>query len=390
MADRSTRATLFALVLVAFNLRWPITSIPTVLADIREATGAGEVAMGALTTLPILCMGLLAFLAPRLAARFGAARTVWGGLALLIVAPVLRLLADQPLPLVLSTLLAGIGIAIVGGLVPGIVKEQLPGSIGLVTGIWTAVMSAGASLGAALTVPMGGWFGSWKLGLAMWVVPAVVAWLVWGAVERPHRTPAQQRATSTLRDLPWRSPIAWAVTVFIAVNSFGFYSGVAWLAESLQQHGMSQEQSGYVLGLFTAAGIVAAFVFPPLLQRTRHRAALIGSLVTLTMLSLFGLAFFPTTGTVIWAMGFGGFNTGWFAIGLGMLAWLSDDGAAAGRLTAMVYTLMYLFASIGPIFCGWLLHATGSWALLYGLLGVICIPPLFVTPMLVRHMHERH
>ncbi len=364
MSQSKNRAALFALVLVAFNLRWPITSVPTVLKDIQSATGAGEVAMGALTTLPILCMGLLAFLAPRLASRFGAARTVWGGLSLIVIAPVLRISAETPGVLVASVLCAGIGIAIVGGLVPGIVKEQLPDRIGLVTGIWTAVMTAGASLGAALTVPLGDALGSWKYGLVVWVIPALIAWLVWGFVEQPHRAVVQRKATSTLADLPW-------------------------LSTSLQDHGMSQTQSGFVLGLFTAAGIVAAFVFPPLLQRTRHRVAVIWALVALTALSLLGMALLPTTGTLVWAMGFGGFNTGWFAIGLGMLAWLSNDAAAAARLTAMVYTLMYLFASIGPVFCGWLLHATGSWTLLWSLLGLICIPPMLVTRDLVAHMHER-
>ena len=208
MSQSKNRAALFALVLVAFNLRWPITSVPTVLKDIQSATGAGEVAMGALTTLPILCMGLLAFLAPRLASRFGAARTVWGGLSLIVIAPVLRISAETPGVLVASVLCAGIGIAIVGGLVPGIVKEQLPDRIGLVTGIWTAVMTAGASLGAALTVPLGDALGSWKYGLVVWVIPALIAWLVWGFVEQPHRAVVQRKATSTLADLPWVSTAA--------------------------------------------------------------------------------------------------------------------------------------------------------------------------------------
>jgi CP family cyanate transporter-like MFS transporter len=62
---------LLALILVAFNLRPPLTSVPTVASDIRADLGYGTVALGALTTLPILAMGGLAFLVPGFAAKFG-------------------------------------------------------------------------------------------------------------------------------------------------------------------------------------------------------------------------------------------------------------------------------------------------------------------------------
>ena len=120
----------------------------------------------------------------------------------------------------LALSLFGAGLSAFAGL--SYVKEQLPDRIGLVTGIWTAVMAAGASLGAALTVPVGTWLGSWKWGLAAWVVPAAIAWLVWGAVEQPHRATVVRRPASRFSDLPWRDPLAWRVTIFIATNSFGF------------------------------------------------------------------------------------------------------------------------------------------------------------------------
>lgn len=388
MTARRNRLALVALVLAAFNLRWPLTSIPTVLDDIRSATGFGDVAMGALTTLPILCMGALAFLVPGLAARFGAARSVWFGLALLVVAPIMRIGADAPWLLYPSVVVAGTGIAIVGGLVPRIVKEQLPGQMGLVTGLWTAVMSGGASLGAALTVPLGHLLGSWQLGLAAWVVPAALAFAVWWWAERPHRGEAVRAPRVRIGDLPWRDPIAWALTIFIAVNSFGFYSGVAWLADSFVAHGMTQEQSALLLGLLPGSGMVAALVFPPWLQRTRRPLPLLVASVLLTMAALLGLAFVPMTASALWVIGFGGFNTGWFAMGLTMIGWLTADGDGAARLTAMTNTGMYAFAALGPVACGWLLHATGSWLLLYSILGVMCLGPLLMAPRLVPHLHR--
>ncbi len=378
---------LVALALAAFNLRTALTSVPTVLADIRTATGLGDVALGALTTVPILCMGLLAFLVPGLAARLGSTRAVWLGLAVLTAAPGLRLLGDRLVVLVLSVILAGVGIAIVGGLVPGIVKAQLPERMGIVTGLWTSVMSGGAALGAAATVPLGQWLGSWRAGLAVWALPALLAFIVWGVVERPHRTPERVLVRPSLGDLPWRDSTAWWLTLFIAANSFGFYSGVAWLADSFAAHGMSQAGSGLLLGLFTAAGIVAAFIGPPLLQRTRRPVLLIEGVIAVTALGLVGLAVMPMTWSAVWVVAFGGFNTGWFAMGLAMIGWLTDDGDASARLTAMVFTVVYSVAALGPLLCGWLLHTTGSWTLLYAVLATVCVGPAVATPTLVRRMH---
>ena len=383
-------AALIALALAAFNLRTPLTSVPTVIADIRAATGLADVALGALTTLPILAMGLLAVLVPALAARIGATSAVWLGLGVLLVANALRLAGDRLPVLVLSVLLAGVGIAIVGGLVPGIVKAQLPGHIGIVTGLWTSVMSGGAALGAAATVPLSTAFGSWRFGLAVWALPALLAVVVWGVVEKPHRSVVPATVRPSFGDLPWRDGTAWWLTLFIAANSFAFYSGVAWLADSFTAHGMTQTSSGLLLGLFTASGIVAAFVGPPLLQRSRRPVLLVETAIVITALGLLGLAFAPMTLSALWVVAFGGVNTGWFAMGLAMIGWLTPDGDAAARLTAMVYTVVYCVAALGPVFCGWLLHATGSWSLLYALLAVVCLGPVLAVPTLVRHMRIEH
>jgi len=59
-----------ALLLASFNLRPAVTSLGPVLPEIMRSTGmlAGEASV--LTTLPALCFGLFAPLAPRLARRY--------------------------------------------------------------------------------------------------------------------------------------------------------------------------------------------------------------------------------------------------------------------------------------------------------------------------------
>lgn len=64
-----------SLVLIAFNLRPVFSSASALLPEIIEQTGLSSFGAGVLTTLPVVCLGVFAPLAPRLAQRIGAERT---------------------------------------------------------------------------------------------------------------------------------------------------------------------------------------------------------------------------------------------------------------------------------------------------------------------------
>ena len=370
-AGGASKSVLVALMLVAFNLRTPLTSLPTLVTDIESTTGLGKVGIGALTTIPILMMGLLAFLVPSLAARFGLIRVVWFAVAVLALASAIRLGGAQPAVLFLSAFLAGAGIAMAGGCVPAIVRQQLPHRIGLVTGLWTMSLMLGAAISASLTVPLEHLLGSWQAALAFWAVPTAVAWVIWTVVERRERVaaPPAARQVTSLSDLPWRSSTAWALTAFLAFNSILYYTTVAWLAPSLEARGLTQAQAGAAFGLTSAVGIIAALVFPPLLQRSQHPRVLLAAVVLATCTSLLGIAFVPLLATAFWMVLFGVANTAWFTMGQALIGMLSTDGGHAARLTAMVYAGMYLMAATGPVTAGALLQATGSWASAFAILA---------------------
>jgi len=59
------------LLLIALNLRPFFPSLPVLLPDIVNALGLGGFQAGSLTTLPVLCLGLFAPLAPWLAQKIG-------------------------------------------------------------------------------------------------------------------------------------------------------------------------------------------------------------------------------------------------------------------------------------------------------------------------------
>src|SRR5699024_2478679 len=132
--------TLAGLLLVALNLRPALTSVAPVLSRIGHDFGLDSVGEGALTTLPVLCLGLAAPLAPRVARRFGSERAVLGVLGILTLAMLVRPYGGI-VTLFVGTAIAGAAIGIMGVLLPGLVKRDFPGSIGLMTGLYTVALN---------------------------------------------------------------------------------------------------------------------------------------------------------------------------------------------------------------------------------------------------------
>ena len=366
---------LATLALVALNLRAVLTAIPPLTLDIQEATGWNDTTIGLLTTLPVVVMGVAALVVPWLAQRIGRPQTVWVALGLLVLASAGRLMAGIPVVLFVTAFLGGLGIALASGLVPALVREKLPDSTGSATGLWTASMFTGAALAAALTVPVAIATGSWQWGLAVWAIPALVALAMWTIVERPYLRQAGDRAGGAiaLRALPWRQPLAWALTAYLAINSLVFYTALAWIAPSLDERGWTPEEGGLLFGLFTASQIAAALLMPWLAQRLPGRRTVWAVTVLVTALCLVSLAYTPGFATALVLFLFGFTNAGGFTIGLSMLSEFSPDAPSASRLTAMAFAITYLLAAIGPALAGALLDAAGSWTLVYVVLAVIAL-----------------
>ncbi len=366
---------LVTLALVALNLRMVLTAIPPLTLDIKAATGWNDTTIGFLTTLPVIVMGVAALLVPAIAQRIGRPQTVWIALAVLVIASAGRIAADVPGVLFITAFLGGLGIALASGLVPAIVRAELPRSTGSATGLWTASMFTGAALAAALTVPIAIATDSWQWGLAVWALPAAVALALWTIIESPYRRRETDRAGGAIswRALPWRDPLAWALTAYLAINSIVFYTALAWIAPSLDERGWTTEEGGLLLGLFTASQIAAALLMPGLTQRLPGRRIVWTITVIVTSVCLMSLAYTPATLTVVVIFLFGFANAGGFTMGLAMLSEFATDAASSARLTAMAFAVTYLLAAIGPTLAGALLDTVGSWTLLYVALAIIAL-----------------
>src|SRR5215203_4201638 len=179
-----------AIVVVALNQRPAVVGVAPVLTDLRADTGLSSAMAGLLTTLPVLCFGAFAPVAPRLARRFGLESAVAASLVLLAAGIALRLLSPVAL-LYAGSLLAGAAIALANVLLPAYVKREFARP-GAVMGAYSASLNVGAAAGAALTVPLASALGlDWRAALGLWLVLAVAAlalWLPVAGTGRAHRT----------------------------------------------------------------------------------------------------------------------------------------------------------------------------------------------------------
>ena len=184
-----TWAVVAALVLVAANLRTLMASLPPLAETIRADLDLSSAWMGVLTTLPVLCMGLLAPVANQVARRVGTAPAVGGGITLVLAGLVLRGVGGgQVWSLYAGTVVAGAGIALAGTLLPGVVKTVFPARrSGLGTGLTMVAMMGLAGVASAAAVPLADALGGWSASLLAWAPLAALAVLTWVPMARAVR-----------------------------------------------------------------------------------------------------------------------------------------------------------------------------------------------------------
>lgn len=375
-----TWAVVTSLVLVAANLRTLMASLPPLAQAISADLGLSSAWMGVLTTLPVLCMGLLAPVANQVARRVGTSMSVGGGIALVLVGLVLRGLGGgQVWSLYAGTVVAGAGIALAGTLLPGVVKTVFRASrSGLGTGLTMMAMMGLAALASAVAVPLADALGGWSASLLAWAPLAalgVVAWVPMARAARRHAVP-DARPTDVSHALPWASLTAWLLSIYLACQSWQFYSALAWLAPTYESVGWAAREAGLLMAVFTGAQIVFGLLAPVLLDHVGDARLLMVASTLLAGLGELGVWLAPQAQPWVWALLIGAGQGACFALGLALLVRYAATPRDSARLTAMAFLVSYTVASLGPTTMGAVQDATGSFAALWALLTLVAVPQL--------------
>ena len=347
-----------SIVLVAANLRPAVVAVSPLLEEIQAVERLSGTAAGVLTALPVLCFGLLAPVAPRLAARFGIERTLFGALVVLCLGIALRIV-DATAALFAGTVLVGGAIAVGNVLLPGLIKRDFAHRTGLMTGLYTMAITAGGGLAAGLTVPVARAAGlGWHGALGAWGLLALVALLVWspqawGAQHRPRQESGSPGGL-------WRNALAWQVTAFMGLQSLCFYAAAAWLPAVFVSRGADAAAAGWLLSLANGVGIAGSLVAPVVAARLRAQTAVAVAATGVTALGLLGTLLLP--GAEIVSMAVFGIGQGAaLGIALTLIVLRAPDGAHASQLSGMAQSMGYLLAASGPFVLGALHDLTDSW-----------------------------
>ncbi|MPZ73840.1 MAG: MFS transporter [Nitriliruptorales bacterium] len=362
------------MLLVAVNMRAAVTSVGPVLEDIRADLGLTAAEASALTALPVLCFGLAAAFAPPLSRRLGIERSLALVLAATTVGLALRV-SSSTAALFAGTLLAGAAIAVGNVLIPALIKRDFPERSGPMMGLYVSVMAASAAVAAAVTVPVGdltGW--DWRGGLGIWMLPAAVALVPW--VVRVRRSNAEGVRPVTLSAALRRDVLAWQVTLFMGLQSLGFYALVAWLPAIYRSRGVSADQAGFLLSMALIVGVPFALIVPSLATRGAQQRGWTTATTGITGLGLLGLLVAPTAYPAVWPLLLGMGTGSAFPLGLTLVVLRSRNVIDAARLSAMSQSAGYLLASAGPFAFGALRDVTGGWDASIVLLLLLLIPQL--------------
>lgn len=361
---------LLGLVLVALNLRPALSSMAPVLGQVSEGLGLNASQAGLLTTLPVLCLGLFAPLAPVLARRFGSERVILGILLTLALGLVVRSTFGA-IGVFLGSLMAGASIGIIGVLLPGIVKRDFPQHAGTLTGVYTMALCLGAAMAAGATVPLAQHFdGSWALGLGFWVLPALLAMLVW--LPQARQGHGLHKVAYRVRGL-WRDPLAWQVTLYMGLQSSLAYIVFGWLPSILIGRGLSPTEAGLVLSGSVIVQLISSLSAPWLATRGKDQRLAIVLVMSGTLAGLFGCLYAPLSGLWGWAIVLGLGQGGTFALALTLIVLRSKDAHVAANLSSMAQGVGYTLASMGPFAVGLVHDLTGGWTALgwiFAVLGV--------------------
>src|SRR5690242_15016397 len=148
---------------VGFQLRAVVLAVPPVLPAIRDDLHLTFTAAGALTALPVLCLGAAAVPGAFLVNRFGARLVIGTGTAGLGTAALLRLAPPEPVALFAFSGLMALCVAAAQPAMTVIVRAWFPAAIQRAGTVFASALGIGGLAGSAVTVHLAsvvGWRGS--------------------------------------------------------------------------------------------------------------------------------------------------------------------------------------------------------------------------------------
>ncbi|EJF68863.1 putative transporter-like membrane protein [Pseudomonas sp. Ag1] len=379
---------MISVVLVALNLRPSMAAVGPLLSSIRADVALSFSTASLLTMLPVMAMGLAMFFGMGVAKRFGEHRSIVLSLVVIGLATVSRLFLDSAVELILSAIAAGVGIAMIQALMPALIKSRFSDNVSLFMGLYVTAIMGGAALAASFSPFIQVQTGSWRIGLAIWAVLAVLALVFWYA-QRSVLPPLPQAGAGPQASF-FGNRRAWLLAIFFGLGTASYTCVLAWLAPYYVEQGWSEQNAGLLLGFLTAMEVVSGLTTPAIANRRRDKRGVVAVLLVLIIAGFCGLILSPQYLSLLWPCLLGLGIGGLFPMSLILSLDHLDNPRRAGGLTAFVQGIGYLIAGLSPLIAGMIRDQLGSfeWAW-WSLTAVVVVMLLIVLRFDPRH-YARH
>ncbi|MQS76186.1 CynX/NimT family MFS transporter [Companilactobacillus halodurans] len=376
---------LFSMMLIAANLRLPITIIPPLLSTIEKNLGIPKSLAGLITSIPLVTFAILSPIIVKFAKKLGNELTIFIFFILLILGSYLRIIPSI-WALMIGTFLAGVGIDSGNVLVPAIIKDRLPDQIPLGTSLYTLSMLLIGAIGTALS----GIFItkiSLQSTLAILSIPAIIALFFWiPSLRHNQRDKTKTEKKVNYRSV-WNQSLGWLITAFFGLQSLVYYSMITWLPSILQDHGIGTIFSSNLLTLLQLSGLPCSFIVPYLSVKKHGMKWLLSMLLIGYAISPLG--FLISTGNAVFLVIITiltGFGSG-LAFNMAVIFFTekTTNPYQTAEVSGMAQSAGYLLAAIGPVLFGYLENMISSWSLIILILVVMSVLLTLSGVLIAKH-----
>jgi len=339
-------------------MRGAITCVGPLLKTIQAQFGLSGTAAGLLTSLPLFAFGFLSPYAAPLAQRLGMERAVFVSLLLLVAGLGIRFV-DGTAFLYLGTAFIGCGIAFNNVLLPGLLRRDFPAQLAVVTAMFTMVMVTFGGLGSGVAIPLADW-GGWRFSLLSWLIPAVLAVVIWATQLRaPSRPQARAEAPPKL----WNQSLAWQVSLLMACQSTAFYVMVAWFPSMMSDlEGISAARAGAILFVYQIFVLGSVMATPVFIHRMKDQRLIGATLAGLILMGFCGL-YLDAGHALGWMIVMGLGAGGSLVLSITLFGLRAGTATQSVALSGMAQSVGYTMAAVTPIAIGFIHDLTGHWGL---------------------------
>jgi CP family cyanate transporter-like MFS transporter len=393
-----------ALMGLALNLRSPLTSLPPIIGEFQADLGMNSALTGLLTTIPILCFGLLTPFASKFIAKAGMNAAIAATLFGAAFGTIIRS-SGGPGAALAGTMILGAALTIGNIVSLMIIAHDFSHRTNSVTGAYTSALNIGTMFTSAFTAPLAIILG-WRMATSLWALLAVFTAVLWGmvfyqarkgkkivsATENNHAAAAERGINAALTNCEvrppspvWKRKIVWLLVIAFASHLFLYYALTAWLpAYFIDTGGMNPTSAGIAASAFQICALAGAFGIPALAASGRFSIiTLLAGVGACWLATPIGLLVAPDLWP-LWALIGGIAQGGGFTIIFMLMIDQSYDINDNRQISSLVQGLGYSLASLGPIVMGSMHQYFEQWPPGFILLAVIAIIILLVSFVMPR------